>query len=105
MSKPVHISHVKRHGNFLAKRDGGFKCHYCGIALIRCRADQVPLIRSRGFGRATVDHKVPLSKGGGYEVANMLLACEDCNKRKGDCDYNLFVKMLELERDEQNKQS
>lgn len=35
-------------------------------------------------GRAdTVDHVLPASRGGGWEWANTVAACESCNRRKG----------------------
>lgn len=48
----------------LAEFDG---CVYCG------RSD-VPM---------TVDHVVPLSKGGKHERENVVAACKSCNSRKG----------------------
>jgi 5-methylcytosine-specific restriction endonuclease McrA len=31
-----------------------------------------------------IDHKIPLSKGGGNSVKNLWLLCEDCDKQKKD---------------------
>ena len=48
----------------LLRRDR-YKCAYCG-------------------GRAnTVDHVLPASRGGRWEWANTVAACEPCNSRKG----------------------
>lgn len=49
----------------LAEFDG---CAYCG------RSD-VPM---------TVDHVVPLSKGGQHEWENVVAACKTCNSKKGN---------------------
>ena len=49
----------------LVARDGG-RCQYCG---------------SSG---ATIDHVVPRSRGGQHEWANVVLACQPCNHKKGD---------------------
>jgi len=41
---------------------------------------------------STVDHVVPLSKGGTHDLENLVLACELCNSRKGS---KLLVEGLE----------
>jgi CRISPR/Cas system Type II protein with McrA/HNH and RuvC-like nuclease domain len=53
----------------LAERDGGAHCFYCGI-------------REKIY-RLTIDHLVPRSRGGTHALANLVLACEPCNKAKG----------------------
>lgn len=42
-------------------------CHWCGL---RC-ADA-----------PTIDHRVPLTRGGKHEIRNLLIACHSCNARK-----------------------
>ncbi len=49
-------------------RDGGL-CQYCG--------------RPPGAGRGTVDHVLPVSRGGRNVWDNVVLACSACNRRKG----------------------
>lgn len=44
-------------------------CHYCGIKLTA--------------ETATVDHVIALSKGGYDRIGNCVLACRDCNVKKG----------------------
>lgn len=44
-------------------------CAYCGIRL---------------FDEYQVDHYIPLTKGGGNTIDNLLCACETCNKSKGN---------------------
>ncbi len=47
-----------------------FTCAYCG---------------SRpGSDRLHVDHLVPVSKGGSYNIENLCCACETCNSRKSN---------------------
>ena len=37
------------------------------------------------------EHKVPLSRGGGYTKENIIPACPSCNSRKGTKTYNEFM--------------
>ena len=46
------------------------RCTYCGKALNR--------------KTATLDHVVPKSKGGKSGWKNLVLACAECNRRKGN---------------------
>lgn len=47
-----------------------YTCQYCKVQLTR--------------NTATVDHVLPLSKGGKTEWTNIVTACEPCNSKKGD---------------------
>lgn len=67
MAKRLTISKKIRFEVF--KRDQ-FKCQYCGKS-----APEVTL---------HVDHIVPVSKGGGNEILNLVSACADCNLGKSD---------------------
>jgi len=44
------------------------RCAYCG----------------RRIGRATMDHFIPVSRGGGTTASNIVPACHSCNSRKGN---------------------
>lgn len=48
--------------------ESGYRCAYCGISL----------------PDMTIDHVVPLSRGGEHVLQNMVCACSDCNSEKGD---------------------
>ncbi len=63
-------SYVKRYGLRLVKRDGRV-CKKCGIELIRGE-------------NMTVDHIIPLSKGGSNMLSNLQLLCDKCNMDKAD---------------------
>jgi 5-methylcytosine-specific restriction endonuclease McrA len=65
--------------NYLFERDGA-ECRYC----------KKPL----NFMTATIDHKIPRASGGSQEISNLVLACGECNGRKGSLDYNQFIRIL-----------
>lgn len=52
----------------------GWWCHYC-----------------RTTQALTVDHVVPVSKGGRDVVSNLVPACRTCNSQKRGKDYDEFV--------------
>jgi len=47
-----------------------YKCHYCD-----CR---IPL------SKTTIDHVIPISKGGRNEISNLVISCLSCNVKKGN---------------------
>ncbi len=53
-----------------ALRDCSQKCVYCAASL-----DQ---------HTATLDHVVPLARGGAHDAGNLVTACGPCNRLKGD---------------------
>ena len=57
----------------LLLRDGPV-CFYCG----RPSGTGLP------FSRLTLDHVLPVSKGGANAQNNLVLACKLCNRAKGD---------------------
>lgn len=54
-------------------------CHWCGIKCAR---------------RYTVDHVIPLAKGGKHEAHNLVIACRPCNGRKHARDPIEFARMM-----------
>jgi len=54
----------------------GFKCVYCGAKM--------------GEALMTIDHFIPLERGGLNDERNYLTACRKCNKRKGVMDPEAF---------------
>ena len=71
----------KRKGNSRLKRqrmiDKGIKnCHWCGVEI--------------DIDSSTLEHIIPLDKGGLENANNRTLACEKCNNERGN-------KMIELE--------
>lgn len=64
-----HSRKAKKYAQILIWRDGDF-CFYCGVEL-----DE---------NTRTVDHVIPLSRGGLNKLDNCVLACKTCNEAKGD---------------------
>lgn len=64
----LHQQH-KRQVKRATFRDCGRRCVYCGIGL--------------GLENATLDHVIPLSRGGSHHPGNLVAACQSCNQRKG----------------------
>ncbi len=63
------------------ERDG-YKCHYCGI-----KVDE---------NNATLDHVIPISKGGNNSKENLVACCFECNSIKsGKTLEEVAVKLLE----------
>ena len=46
-------------------------CNWCGIRLM--------------IGTATIDHVIPIARGGTNNKGNLVLACQPCNQRRGHC--------------------
>lgn len=64
----------------LRKRDGD-NCCYCGIEMTFQRGK-----RGEGIApnRATLEHILPITRGGGHTFANTALACHRCNVTKNN---------------------
>lgn len=62
------------HRTLIKKYSG--KCALCNESV---------LLKPRGHPRvATIDHIVPVSRGGADHISNMQLACFECNEKKGN---------------------
>lgn len=59
----------------LAQRDGGWYCHYCHAP--------VSLNPQHGERHVNKDHMTPRARGGSNDQDNLVLACPQCNQRKG----------------------
>lgn len=44
------------------------------------------------FDDATIDHKVPRSKGGETSLENSVISCRKCNNKKGSTSFEDFLK-------------
>ena len=41
-------------------------------------------------GKINMDHRLPIARGGGADVHNLVLACGGCNRAKGECTETEF---------------
>lgn len=53
----------------------GFECYYCGKPVKE---------QGKREEKATVDHLIPVSKGGSHAEFNLVIACQPCNEAKKD---------------------
>jgi 5-methylcytosine-specific restriction endonuclease McrA len=42
----------------------------------------------------TFDHKIPLGRGGTWELHNLIPVCAECNREKGSLSYDYFVHLM-----------
>lgn len=71
--KDLSNNRRKRIKFILFKKDP--HCHWCRV-------------KFSGIGRARLDHKVPLDQGGSHREDNLVLACEVCDKKRGNKAIN-----------------
>jgi 5-methylcytosine-specific restriction endonuclease McrA len=57
----------------------GWRCWYCGESFVYLRD---PTVRWCEIEPPTIEHQVPLSKGGLTRLANLVMACKTCNSTK-----------------------
>lgn len=65
----------------LRRANPSANCHYCGCILVFDRNNP----RER-----TIDHYIPLSKGGTWSPDNLVDCCRRCNVLKGRIEPDLF---------------
>jgi len=58
------------------------QCVYCGL--------------SSKDGPLTMDHRIPLSKGGANKIDNLLTACLPCNRKKADGIWAIPLRLNEM---------
>lgn len=65
-------------------QDCNWLCAYCGTKVIAGA-------RFSGQQLATIDHKIPLSRGGTWKRYNLTCACRGCNEAKGSMTAEEFM--------------
>lgn len=56
------------------------ECHWCGVRLTEVKG----LGRAFGGSGRTIDHVIPVTRGGLSEAANLVFSCWPCNLMKGN---------------------
>lgn len=59
------------------------QCVYCGS-------------RFDDKNKPTIDHVVPLNKGGVHSISNVVVSCRSCNSKKRDMDFYEWASSLEI---------
>lgn len=102
----IHRTYVARFGAAIAKRDGGWFCHYCKIPLKRGGPQMIRKLRKSSLGLATVDHVVGRGRGGSNDLDNLVLCCAQCNDLKNSAfgdDYAAYKKYCESSKKSRKK--
>ncbi|KAG2494853.1 hypothetical protein HYH03_007093 [Edaphochlamys debaryana] len=60
---------------------GVLSCHYCGVSPLRIVHWSAPPNEPY---KATVDHVIPVARGGPDHPSNMVVSCFPCNAKKAD---------------------
>lgn len=65
------------------RKHGKLTCHYCKVTNLKAN-NNCPLINDEKQ-KATIDHVIPVSRGGKrYDERNLVVCCWVCNQKKGD---------------------
>ena len=65
----------------------GPNCCYCGCELLNPQFDKIA--EQFDLPKATLEHLIQRSKGGGLNISNLALACGPCNNSR---DNNMNIK-------------
>ena len=72
--------------------EGCLTCTYCKQPDLIIEENGMNIPNSK---KATIDHVVPISKGGGvFDVNNITVACDKCNSKKSDMSLEDFLKIM-----------
>lgn len=65
------------------------------LLLIACAATECFYCHDKE-AKLTVDHFMPLARGGAHSVENIVMACQPCNSRKKDRDPHEFIASMKI---------
>ncbi len=66
-------------------------CYYCGLDEDELTYIWEPSGVPNRNARLTVDHVLPISRGGTNDLDNLVLACQPCNVSKGNSTLDEFL--------------
>ncbi len=82
LSRFKRINFSRNYLRTILKNRGHLACTYCGKMHLKIEDKNMIVPHNT---KATIDHVVPLSKGGRmFDVFNIVVSCSKCNSRKGD---------------------
>lgn len=75
----------------------GHRCHYCSIVMVSPKKvlRNAAIDASLPSNMRTIDHLIPLSRGGGNGTLNKVHACARCNVLKSDMtemEFFIYIK-------------
>mmetsp|Transcript_17837 Transcript_17837/g.35963 ORF Transcript_17837/g.35963 Transcript_17837/m.35963 type:complete len:93 (-) Transcript_17837:565-843(-) len=70
---------MQRNSAFLDQQPEPLQCYYCGKRVRKVDWSS----NYNGKDLATVDHVVPLARGGTDHPSNLVVSCKPCNVKKG----------------------
>lgn len=74
------------------KQHGKLTCKYCSKTDLQIEYSDMHVSKAN---KATIDHVIPLSKGGKfYDLNNIVIACSKCNCSKGNLMPDEFMRIL-----------
>jgi len=85
--KVLMWNRLRRH----KERAAGPMPHRFELGLLICRQDGKCVYCSDLLTKFHVDHRTPVSRGGGNDILNLQLLCPACNMRKGAKTHEEFV--------------
>lgn len=83
------IKYSRNYLNTVLKTKKVLKCTYCGKMHLKIEEENM---RVSHHIKATIDHVVPLSKGGDiFDTFNIVVSCSTCNAKKGNMPLFEFL--------------